>query len=112
HSSNLILMKKTILLFFVLVSAFTATAQIKTFTLDDTLRGTITPERAWWDLLHYDLNVEVDVARKHFKGTNVILYKALEPNSVLQVDLQEPLDVTAAYQRETELRFTKRGANA
>lgn len=110
-------MKKTILLLSVLLSALTASAQIghgskKTFTLDDTLRGTITPERAWWDLLHYDLSVEVDVANKYFKGSNVIRFKTLERHPVMQVDLQEPLELTAAYQGETQLSFTKRGANA
>lgn len=110
-------MKKTIILFVALLATYTAGAQIghgskKTFTLDDTLRGSITPERAWWDLLHYDLNVEVDVAKKFFKGSNVIRYKALQSNDMLQVDLQEPLDITAAYQGETPLKFTKRGANA
>ncbi len=110
-------MKKTILLLSVLLSTLTAGAQIghgskKTFTLDDTLRGTITPERAWWDLLHYDLSVEVDVANKYFKGSNVIRFKTLETHPVMQVDLQEPLELTAAYQGETKLTFTKRGANA
>jgi hypothetical protein len=27
----------------------------KTFTRQDTLRGSITPERAWWDLTYYHL---------------------------------------------------------
>ena len=29
------------------------------FTYQDTLRGSITPERAWWDLTHYHLSLEV-----------------------------------------------------
>lgn len=112
-----ILMKKLTLLAAVLLFSYAATAQIghgskKTFTLDDTLRGSITPERAWWDLLHYDLNVEVDVEKKFFRGSNVIRYKTLQSHDVLQVDLQEPLDLTAAYQGSTPLKFTKRGANA
>lgn len=110
-------MKKAIILFIAFLATSAAHAQIshgmkKAFTLDDTLRGSITPERAWWDLLHYDLNVEVDVAKKSFRGFNVIRYKALRPHNVLQVDLQEPLDLTAAYQGDTPLKFTKRGANA
>ncbi len=110
-------MKKLTLSTAVLLFSYAATAQIghgskKTFTLDDTLRGSITPERAWWDLLYYDLNVEVDVEKKFFRGSNVIRYKALQSHDVLQVDLQEPLDLTAAYQGATPLKFTKRGANA
>ena len=30
------------------------------FTHDDTLRGSITRERAWWDLTYYELRVRVD----------------------------------------------------
>lgn len=110
-------MKKATLLFIILLAACAATAQIghgakKAFTLDDTLRGSITPERAWWDLLHYDLNVEVDVARKFFRGSNVIRYKALQSHNIMQVDLQEPLELTEAYQGDTPLKFTKKGANA
>ena len=32
--------------------------QEKVFTHADTLRGSITPERAWWDVLRYDINRE------------------------------------------------------
>lgn len=110
-------MKKLTLLFITLLFSCAVSGQIghgskKTFTLDDTLRGSITPERAWWDLLHYDLNVEVDVEKKFFRGSNVIRYKALQSHDVLQIDLQEPLDLTSAYQGSTLLKFTKRGANA
>ncbi|ADQ17015.1 Peptidase M1 membrane alanine aminopeptidase [Leadbetterella byssophila DSM 17132] len=84
----------------------------KTFTLDDTLRGTITPERAWWDLMRYDLSVDVDIDNKFFRGSNVISYKALSPGKVMQIDLQEPLSITSVVQGEKSLKFTKKGANA
>jgi hypothetical protein len=32
----------------------------KTPSRADTLRGSISPERAWWDLKHYDLTVNID----------------------------------------------------
>ena len=34
------------------------------FTKQDTLRGSITPERAWWDLNFYHLNISVDPDKK------------------------------------------------
>ena len=39
------------------------------FTRQDTLRGSITPEREWWDLNYYDLAIDFDIANKkiHFK---------------------------------------------
>ena len=33
-------------------------AQTETITRQEMLRGSVTPEREWWDVLHYDLKVE------------------------------------------------------
>ncbi|MEP6704013.1 MAG: hypothetical protein ABJB34_04345, partial [Acidobacteriota bacterium] len=44
-----------ILLFF--PGASHTRAQTTPITRQETLRGTITPERDWWDVLHYDLAV-------------------------------------------------------
>ncbi|HSP83773.1 MAG TPA: hypothetical protein VLN72_08565, partial [Gillisia sp.] len=65
----------------------------KTFTQADTLRGTITPEREWWDVLRYDITVEPDFQSKTIKGSNKIRYKTLKDKHplVMQIDLQEPL---------------------
>lgn len=68
-----------------------------TFTHQDTLRGSITPEREWWDLTYYNLNVKVNPENKFISGKNTIQYKVLKPNSVLQIDLQEPLKMLYAY---------------
>ncbi|TVZ14590.1 M1 family metallopeptidase [Maribacter sp. MAR_2009_72] len=72
--------------------------QAQTFTEQDTLRGSITPERAWWDLNYYHLNIEVDPAEKYINGTNTIRYKVLQPHQVLQVDLQPPLQIEKVMQ--------------
>ena len=34
--------------------------QSSLFTHQDTLRGSITPERSWWNLDYYDLSIKVD----------------------------------------------------
>ena len=46
-----------IFLIFFCTSTF---AQTPTFTRQDTLRGSITDERKWWDLTYYHLDVIVD----------------------------------------------------
>ena len=46
----------------------TAFAQEHQFTHQDTLKGSITPERAWWDVSHYDLKVTVDPDNKFISG--------------------------------------------
>ncbi len=59
------------------------------------LRGSVTPERAWWDLKHYDLAVRIDIENRNIAGRNTIRFQPLEPGRMLQVDLQPPLEITA-----------------
>ena len=80
------------------------------FTKQDTLRGSITPERAWWDLTYYHLDIAVDLDNKFIKGSNTIEYKVLEPNKKLQVDLQSPLRITKVEQNGKELTFSSEGS--
>ncbi|GAB2502451.1 M1 family metallopeptidase [Algoriphagus taiwanensis] len=82
----------------------------KSFTRADTLRGSITPERAWWDLNHYHLAVEIFPETKSIKGSNTIRYKVLSENQVIQLDLQEPLKITSIIQEEEKLDFKREGA--
>ena len=76
----------------------------------DSLRGSITPERAWWDLKHYDLTVNIDPVNKSIKGSNKITYEVLADASVLQIDLQEPLQITSITQGGERLTFRREGA--
>lgn len=82
----------------------------KSFTRADTLRGSITPERAWWDVNHYHLAVEIFLETKSIKGSNTIRYKVLSESQVLQLDLQEPLKITSIVQAGEELDFKREGA--
>ena len=79
------------------------------FTRQDTLRGSITPERAWWDLQHYDLDVEVIPSEKTIKGTNTVTYTVLKKNDVMQIDLQPPMKLEKAIQDNKELSIKNDG---
>ena len=79
------------------------------YTHQDTLRGSITPERAWWDLTYYHLDIKIDPEKKYISGKNTIQYTVLKPYSVLQVDLQEPLKITKAIQNNKELDVRQDG---
>jgi aminopeptidase N len=79
------------------------------FTRQDTLRGSITVEREWWDLLHYDLSVTVNPDQRTISGQNTITFKVLKPYSVMQIDLQEPLELTSAKIGVTGAGFTREG---
>lgn len=79
------------------------------FTRQDSLRGSITPEREWWDLSYYHLNIKVNPADSTIQGTNSIFYKVLKNYGELQIDLQPPLQITRVTQNDTELKFRKDG---
>lgn len=79
------------------------------YTRQDKLRGSITPERRWWDLKHYHLTLEVFPETKTIQGSNEIEFTVLESMSRLQVDLQEPLKVTRVVHGESELEFEREG---
>jgi len=68
------------------------------FTKQDTLRGSITEERAWWDLNHYHLDIKVDPEKKYISGHNTIQYTVLKSHSKMQIDLQAPLVITKVTQ--------------
>jgi aminopeptidase N len=87
-------------------------SQQNLFTLDDTLRGSITPERAWWNLTFYALNVNVNPADKSIKGSNTIHYSVLKAHNVMQIDLQPPLKILKIVQNNDDLFFEKKGSNA
>ena len=73
------------------------------------LRGAVTPERAWWDLQHYDLSVSVFPETKSIKGQNKITFKALEDGKRIQIDLQVPLQVTEIADGDTRLTHQREG---
>ncbi|WP_250434422.1 M1 family metallopeptidase [Hanstruepera flava] len=100
-------------LVFISVSSFSQglLQEKSNFTRQDTLRGTITPEREWWDLTYYHLDISVNPDEKFISGKNTIKYKVLEPYSTIQIDLQEPLVITKATQNGKELSV-KRDGNA
>jgi aminopeptidase N len=79
------------------------------FNRADTLRGTITPERAWWDVMHYSIGVTPDFERKSITGKVDILFRVLVPGKRMQIDLQEPLVLTKAYFGDKALKYTRDG---
>lgn len=78
-------------------------------TRSQKLRGSITPERKWWDLVHYDLAMQIFPEEKSIKGTNTVSFRSLSPGQRMQIDLQEPLKITWVKMEEQELRFTREG---
>lgn len=79
------------------------------FSRLDSLRGSITPEREWWDLTYYHLDIRVEPDKKYLSGSVTIQYKVLSEYQKMQIDLQEPLRVTRIVQKGKELSYRKFG---
>lgn len=79
------------------------------FTKANELRGSITEERAWWDLQHYDLDVEVFPKKKSIKGSNTITYKVVEKGRTMQIDLQAPMKIDKIVQDGKTLSYASNG---
>src|SRR5687768_3637357 len=80
-----------------------------TFTRADTVRGSNTAERAWWDAVFYDLHVKVNPADSSIVGRNRIIYRVLGPAREMQIDLQQPLAVDSIVQDGLELSVRREG---
>ncbi|WP_269235781.1 M1 family metallopeptidase [Flavobacterium flavigenum] len=108
-------MKSYIITFIFLFIVFTSNAQgllnklEKTFTHQDTLRGSITKERAWWDLKYYHLDIKVNPVDKTISGSNKVRYTVLSEYSKMQIDLQEPMQIYKVTQDGKELKFERNG---
>ncbi len=100
---------------FLLFRPETLMAQIAppVFTHADTIRGSNTPERVWWDVVFYDLHVKVNPPDSSITGYNAITYRVLKspPARQMQIDLQMPLVVDSIVQGGLELS-SRRDGNA
>lgn len=72
---------------------FGQTRETDTYTVLDTLKGSDTKYRNFWDVKKYDLSVEPDFVTKSIKGSNIISFEITKDitNPTFQVDLQEPM---------------------
>ncbi|WP_229206851.1 M1 family metallopeptidase [Dyadobacter crusticola] len=97
------------MLLLLLSAAAPGFSQDQKFTHADTLRGAITPQRAWWDLTHYHLKVTPNAKDSTLTGSTSITYKVLQPNQRIQVDLQQPLQISKVTQDGESLEFRRDG---
>ncbi|SFU52657.1 Peptidase family M1 [Pustulibacterium marinum] len=97
---------------FLLLLTIHVQAQEYNFSHADTLRGSLTPERTWWDVMRYDIAVTPDYTTKTTEGYNLITYKVVEKKhtKTMQIDLQEPLVIDKViFDGSTSLKFTREG---
>lgn len=104
---------KSIFFAFLLLGTYSVFAQVEkkpiAFSHADTLRGSITPERAWWNLLHYDLQVTPDLSTKTLSGQVDMQFQVLQKGKKMQIDLQQPLILDSVLWNHESLSFERDG---
>jgi aminopeptidase N len=79
------------------------------FTTQDSMRGSITPERAWWDVTSYNIGINTDFNKKSIEGKNEIQFKVIAPGKIMQIDLQKPMEISRAYWKNQNLNMRRNG---
>ena len=103
-------MKNIIGLVLILCSIQQLSAQ-EIFTRKDSLQGGLRPERTCYDVLRYDLNIQINPKEKTIIGYNDISFKIVETTSTIQVDLFENMQVDSIIYQNKKLNY-KREFNA
>ncbi len=108
-------MKKTFIFILLGLSVQASLAQellqknIEKFSRQDSLRGSITKERAWWDLKKYHLDIKVNPLDSTISGSNTITYQVLENEKNMQIDLQQPMQISKVIQNGKQVSFQRDG---
>lgn len=84
------------------------------FSRADTIRGTISPERAWWNVLRYDLTIKPDYKSKTITGKNNIEFDVVNEKHplIMQIDLQEPMQIDSVFLNSDIPLYFKQFGNA
>lgn len=97
-------MKELLFLFFL----FSVTLTAQTHDHADSLRGSLTPERTWWDLQHYELRIKINPEKKTLSGSNKIRFQILDTTSIpMQIDLQEPMQIDSVEFKGQKLTYNR-----
>ncbi len=82
------------------------------FTKQDTLFGSNTKYRDFWDVKKYDIEAEPNFAQKSVKGNNRISFSITKDvnDPIFQIDIQQPMKVSNVMS-DFEITSQKRDGN-
>lgn len=96
-------------IYIILFIACASFAQKNKYSHADSIKGTITNERLWWNALHYDIRINFSPSDSSIKGSNKISYKVLQSNSTLQLDLIAPMQIDSIIENNKHCSWKKDG---
>lgn len=101
-----------VFLLFSLISCFSIEAQIlkdtSSFTEKDSLRGSLRPERSNYNVLHYDLEVQVNPSERFISGKNTIRFETLAKLPKMQLDLYENMQIDSIIFGNRKLTYERK----
>lgn len=99
---------RLLIVFFIFYISFSSFGQ---YSHDDTLRGSILPERSWWDVQHHHLRVNIQPEHKTISGSNQLVFKTITHGKIMQIDLQAPLKIDSVLYQSNPLSFNQHSKN-
>jgi len=96
-----------ILVFIVTFFALTPFS-ISQYNEKDSMRGFLSPFRSCFDVISYDLEINLKIEDKFITGSNKISYKVLKSTDALQFDLHENLYIDSIKFRNHHLRYKRK----
>ena len=98
-------MKKIILTIFIICAFKHANAQ--NFTRKDSLKGGLPIERKCYNVLHYGLDITVDIEKKAVVGFNEIEFKVITKTQKIQLDLYPNMIVDSIVYNTAKLNYNR-----
>jgi aminopeptidase N len=77
------------------------------FSLKDSLRGALSPERTCFDIYYYNLTVKIIPQKKMITGENQIYFTMKEKSHVIQVDLTANFKIESIKWNGQYLKYTR-----
>ena len=81
--------------------------QAQSFTHRDSLMGGNPIERSCFDVLHYGLDIKIDVDKRYISGKNEIVFKGIEKSKTIQIDLFENMVVDSIVFENKKLNYKR-----
>lgn len=88
---------------------FSVSAQSESYTHADSLKGKITKEREWWNVLHYEIHAAFNATDSSVSGYNKTTYQVLNQNRMMQIDLIAPMILDSAIENGKPCLWKKDG---
>ena len=98
-------MKIRLFFLFAILIHFKSQAQ---FNAADTLRGQLRPERTCYDVVFYELNLDIDFENKSISGHNKFVYKINNGFNMIQFDLFSNMQIDSIVHHKSYLKYHRK----